>query len=119
MCNDRTIPVHRNIIYAKSKVFAKMLLEGQLNEAVVTDFDGDVILEMVRFMYTEKVVSWKEMAPKLIYTAKKYEIKGLEKICIKALDFYLCVDNVLDYLPVAHQLEVEGLFDSCIELIKM
>lgn len=82
------------------------------------DVDGNVVFELMRFLYTGKVENIDEIAKDLMTIAEKYELPDLIKKCAVSLSMNLNVENVIEILFLAHQLEEKVLLHNCIKFMK-
>jgi hypothetical protein len=100
-------------------MFESEMEEARTSQAKIKDIDGEVMLEMVRFMYTGKVENIKDHAKDLLYAAEKYELKDLKKECLESLNLNLELDNVPQTLVLADRYNAKILINNCIGLLKM
>lgn len=121
VCDDREIPVHRLMLAAYSPVFMRMLetqmIETATKEVKIADIRGKVMFEFVRFIYSDKIEDFEDVAVELLDAAEKYEIKELKVKCIRYLNENLSTDTVFDTLMLADQYDAEGLLGDCIKFI--
>lgn len=123
ICNDREIPSHQTVLYISSPVFAAMfeaeMAEVYTNQLNITDIDGKVVTEMLRFMYHGKVENIHELAKDLLYAAEKYELNELKKKCIDSLSLHVNMKNVFNLLTLADRFKSDILLRNCIGFIKL
>lgn len=123
ICNDREIPAHRNVLKLMSPVFEAMLNSGmeesQKGEVTIDDIEGNVVFEMVRFMYTGEVENVKDYVKDLLDAAEKYGIEKLKEKCLESLSLYLNMKNVAETLTLADRYNADILIQNCVGLIKM
>lgn len=85
----RKLKAHKAILGARSPVFEAMfkydMKENLLNDVNITDVEYEVLKEMLRFMYTEKIQNLKEVQLGLLIAADKYQLDELKTICEKSL----------------------------------
>lgn len=121
--DGQRIPVHRNILSARSVVFDAMLQtkmkENEDNTALIKDIEGKTLIEFLRFLYSGKVQDLKEIAGDLLYAANKYELPDLKPLCVKFLCYDLEESNVLDTTLIANLHSEESLKRVCFAFIKM
>ncbi|CAF1549568.1 unnamed protein product, partial [Rotaria magnacalcarata] len=59
VCGHKEFPVHKAILSARSKVFQAMfehkMLENERARVEIEDIDGDIIFEILRFIYADNV----------------------------------------------------------------
>jgi len=123
VCSDGIeISAHRLILAAFSPVMKRMLeidmIEANSGIANLTDIDGETMIEILRFMYTQDVENIKNLAPKLLYGAKKYELEKLEELCVLSMMKNLSKENAIEYFLLADQYDLPGLLEHAAKLIK-
>ncbi|KAL7732626.1 hypothetical protein ACLKA6_013556 [Drosophila palustris] len=96
--NGQKIPVHKNILSARSKVFAAMfkhrMQENAENCVEIKDFSFDVVSELIRFVYTGEAPNLNlEMSAELLAAADKYGLDRLKSMCAKLMSDNLSVEN--------------------------
>lgn len=118
----REILAHKNILAARSPAFSAMfehdMMEKKLNEVQISDVDYDVLKEMLRFIYADRVENVENLAGELIVAADKYRIDGLKEVCEEVLGDNISVDNVVQILVVADRHSIENLKNRAINFIK-
>lgn len=123
LCKDRSIPAHRIVLHLKSPVFAAMLdvpmKESASKQVQVEDISGDIMLELLRFIYTGKSKVGDGNVFDLLYVAEKYEVLDLKEKCLVFLNKKLSLDNVLELLVAADQFDDGVLLQNCIGFIKL
>ncbi|XP_071035026.1 speckle-type POZ protein homolog [Parasteatoda tepidariorum] len=110
-CDSSEIPAHKNIMSARSPIFAAMfkssMAEGEGNELLLTDVKLPVLQKTLKFLYSSQVTDLDyEMACDLLFVGDKYGIFGLVRICVEYLKSNLTTDNALAILAAA------DLYDS-------
>lgn len=118
---DDKIKANRFIL-SRSPVFDAMLNEHDTKEAQdgeisITDFDHDVVLEMVRYMYCDEIPKLKEMALDLLVASDKYDLPGLGKECENYLMVNVNTGNFSDILVTADKLNYGDLKNAAINFI--
>ena len=106
MVNGKHFHAHKNMLAARSSVFAAMFkdeMAEKINNTVeITDIDQEVFEEVLRYIYTEETSSLThEKAMKLLVAADKYELNRLKIICEVFMGNNLTKDNVTDILMLA------------------
>jgi speckle-type POZ protein len=98
--------VHKLILCARSPVFFAMFendfTEKKTNTFEVEDIAPEVFLEVLRFIYTDKVEKLDEMAPQLLAAADKYMLDLLKTKCEIALARNVTLENCGQLLILAH-----------------
>uniref|UniRef100_A0A0N8E6F6 Ring canal kelch protein n=1 Tax=Daphnia magna TaxID=35525 RepID=A0A0N8E6F6_9CRUS len=105
----RIFPAHKNIIAARSKVFAAMFnhetAENLSNQVDIQDIDPDVFQEVLRYLYTGRMSREKldEMAVGVLAVADKYLLDELKAECENHLMKRMSADNCAELLAFAAQ----------------
>lgn len=101
----RTFKAHRIILAARSPVFRAMfshnMQESRNNEVVIKDVEPDVMEELLRYIYTNKVNGINRIAKPLLAAADKYALDSLKTVCESALISEMTVDDVADTLVLS------------------
>ena len=109
----REFKVHRVVLAAQSPVFRRMIespmAEGSSCRAEISDFTGDVVEEMVHFMYTGEAPNLQSMPQDLLTIADKYELNRLKNMCEKVLSSCLKVKNASATFVLAGQCNADKL----------
>lgn len=105
VCRNREFKMHKAILASRSAVFAAMfehqMLEGKINRVMIEDVDPDVMAEILRFIYTDKINGIDKMADLLLAAADKYALERLKALCEESLSNSLDSENVADTLVLA------------------
>ncbi|KAL7741458.1 hypothetical protein ACLKA6_000781 [Drosophila palustris] len=124
--DDHKIPAHKTILSARSKVFAAMfrhsMKENAENCVDIYDFSSDVIIELLRFMYTGKapkiIMYNSKMTFDLLTAADKYQLDRLKAMCARSLSINLSIDTAPIVLKAADLYNMEDLKSKAIRFIK-
>lgn len=123
ICHGRKFAAHRVVLGEISPVFLRMLQtemkESKTCEVVINDIDEDIMVEMIRFIYTGMANLNGIIAEKLLQVADKYGIEKMKLKCIEFLNWDLSVENAIETLVLAEQYEAEDLFNNCIQFIRV
>lgn len=116
------IPAYKNILSARSDVFAKMfksdMKEKRTGQIEIVDIEPATFKLLLDFISCLKIDSNDlEELLELIVAADKYSIKNLVDICSYRLSCNLSVDNVVDVLIIADFVRAESLKRKCITMI--
>uniref|UniRef100_A0A1A9UH61 BTB domain-containing protein n=1 Tax=Glossina austeni TaxID=7395 RepID=A0A1A9UH61_GLOAU len=118
---DHSFRVHKAVLAARSDVFAAMfeheMVECKLNRVAINDIDPEVILEMLRFIYTGEAPNLDKMADDLLAAADKYALNDLKLMCAKALCTKLSVESAAEILMLADLHSVDQLKAQSIHFI--
>ncbi|XP_059089715.1 speckle-type POZ protein-like [Tigriopus californicus] len=121
VCEEREFPCHKYMLARKSDVFDAMFShefkESLSNRVLITDLSSEAVLEMLRFMYTNRVVHLERINRKLFAAADKYNIGELKDTCEKSLCSNMSIDNVCSLLLFARDRMAEQLKKKAIEFI--
>lgn len=103
ICSDGVrINAHKFILAVQSSVMLKMfttsLSDVNKNEVVLNDIDSETMLEMLRYMYCNKIENFEALATKLLYCAEKYDLEELKTLCFFEMIDNLSLNNVIPYL---------------------
>lgn len=116
------ILAHKNILAARSPTFSAMfehdMVEKKLNVVQIPDVDHDVLKEMLRFLYANRVENVEALAGELIVAADKYRIDGLKEMCEEVLGDNITVENAVQILVIADRHCIERLKNRAINFIK-
>lgn len=111
--HNKELRAHKNILSARSRVFAAMFKHGmkESNENLVCifDVDYDVMREVLRYIYAEKVNGIKPIAAELLIAADKYKLEGLKAMCENSLLVNLTLENVGKMLNLADRYRADAL----------
>ena len=110
---EREFKVHRVILAAQSPVFRRMI-ESPMTESSscrveLSDCTGEVVEEMVHFMYTGEAPNVQSMPQALLTIADKYELDRLKSMCEKVLASCLEVENASTTFALAVQYNADDL----------
>ena len=115
------IPAHKFVLAISSPVFYAMFY-GQMAETAdsieLPDCDYESLLELFRFMYTDKANLSGSNVMQVLYLAKKYMVPSLADKCTVYLRDNLKASNVFCILPHAQKFEDKDLEDRCWEVIE-
>ena len=119
--SKKVIPAHKFVLAISSPVFFAMFY-GQMAETKdsieLPDCEYESLLELFRFLYTDKVNLSGSNVMQVLYLANKYMVPSLSKKCAEYLRDNLKVSNVFLILPHAQKYEDKDLEDRCWEVIK-
>lgn len=113
---------HKCILSARSPIFSAMfeheMVEKKLAAVEIVDVEHDVLRELLRYLYAEKVENVKMIADKLLSAADKYGIEGLKEMCEKVLCDNISVDNVCDILVLSDRHNIRHLKARALNFVK-
>ena len=119
--SKKVIPAHKFVLAISSPVFFAMFY-GQMAETKdpieLPDCEYESLLELFRFLYTDKVNLSGNNVMQVLYLANKYMVPSLAKKCTEYLRDNLNASNVFFILPYAQKFENKDLEDRCWEVIE-
>jgi BTB/POZ domain len=118
-----TIGAHFNILASASPVLAAMFEPGKFKEgssktAHINDTEPEVFRQMLRYLYTGKVLRMNELAVPLLQAADYYLIDSLKKKCENYLGSELTLGNLFQSLRVAEKCSASELLESSFEYLR-
>jgi speckle-type POZ protein len=105
----RQFKAHKNILAARSNIFAAMfdhpIKENLTNQIEVEDVEPDVFQEMLRFIYTGKVSesTMQKMPFEVFAVADKYLLNQLKMECEPHIIHRMTAENCLELLLNTHE----------------
>ncbi|UYV69896.1 SPOPL [Cordylochernes scorpioides] len=100
-----TVHAHKNILAARSPVFAAMfeheMKENRESLVEIEDMEPVVLRGMIRFIYTGQSPNLKTIADRLLPAADKYGLERLKAICEVSLASNLSLKNAAKLLVLA------------------
>lgn len=121
---DKTFHAHKAVLSVRSSVFAAMFNHGMKEQKEsridITDFDAEVIEQLLFFIYsgTVDLDQIERLASKLFAVADKYEIEGLKIICEQALIVNLKIDNIAEILQLVDKHGSETLCEAAFKFLR-
>lgn len=121
---DETIKIyaHKFILSVRSSVFSTMfygaITEFTSNDSVVKieDVSSTSFLEMLKFIYTDRVNITEDNLAEIMYVAHKYSIKHLERICCDYMRKALNKENCFNYLEEFYIYD-DDFTEQCLKMI--
>ena len=114
------IPAHKFVLAISSPVFFAMFY-GQMAETTdsieLPDCEYESLLEMFRFLYSEKVELSGSNVMQVLYLANKYMVPSLAGKCTEYLGDNLKASNVFRILLYTQKFEDKDLEERCWEVI--
>ena len=115
------ISAHRNILAARSPVFADLLWhknqENNIQTVKIHDVQPKVFNKLLQFIYTGQC-EVAHSAKDLFIAANKYDIQELKEICEEALKKKLAVNNAIHLLNLSNDFQGKTLKESALVFIK-
>ena len=119
--SKKVIPAHKFVLAVSSPVFFAMFY-GQMAETKdsieLPDCAYESLLELFRFLYSDKVNLSGSNVMQVLYLANKYMVPSLHQKCTEYLRDNLKASNVFSILPHAQKFEDKDLEDRCWKVIE-
>ncbi|XP_014229999.2 speckle-type POZ protein-like A [Trichogramma pretiosum] len=127
--DDNSIPAHKIILATASPVFRTMFTSEMLqskkhnsarkqNTIEMTDTPYNILIEMLRYIYTGNIVSTKtDVVLEILGVANKYEINNLKVKCGNILSAALSTENAIKILIAAHKCNVKHLENEVLKFV--
>ncbi|KAJ8683277.1 hypothetical protein QAD02_019069 [Eretmocerus hayati] len=113
VASGKTIYAHKVVLISGNEVFASILnhdcQESRENIIKIEDIEYNVMLELMRFIYTGQVRNIEKVVKKLLIAADKYGIEALKSKCEKFLCRAICTHDVLDSMILANCYRLNNL----------
>jgi len=117
----KKIYAHKFLLKFRSSHFESMLNSGMkestASEITIPDFTYDVILDVMRFIYTGDLTISVERAAEILEVSNYYKLERLKCMCEEVLRTIIDVENVSSLLQVADRFESSQLRSVCYEFI--
>ena len=127
LAEDREFKAHRNILSARSPVFAGMfgndMQESATGRVDIPDIKAEVLQELLTYIYTDDCPALVaqgnvvDKARELLYAADKYQLTRLKALCEKELTKTIGVASVAETLLYANMHNAHQLEQTCIRFI--
>ena len=118
---SKTIPAHKFMLAISSPVFFAMFYgkAAEIKDSVeISDCEYESLLELFRFIYSDKANLNADNVMQLLYLSKKYMLPTLAEKCSAFLKENLNALNVFHILPDAQKYEEKDLINHCWKLIE-
>ncbi|XP_015920610.1 uncharacterized protein [Parasteatoda tepidariorum] len=121
--DGETLEAHKNILVARSPVFAVMfdhqdMLESRSGIVDIVDIDAHIMKSFLEFLYIDSVDEMDyEISTKLLMAAEKYQVLSLKEKCAMFLKNDMSEENVCEILSLADAVNHEFLKLASIEYI--
>ena len=118
---SKTIPAHKFVLAISSPVFFAMFFGkvAEIKDPVeISDCEYESLLELFRFIYSDKAKLNAHNVMQLLYLSKKYMLPTLAEKCSAFLKENLNALNVFHILPDAQKYEEKDLMNHCWKLIE-
>ena len=118
---SKTIPAHKFMLAISSPVFFAMFYgkAAEMKDSVeISDCEYESLLELFRFIYSDKANLNADNVTQLLYLSKKYLLPTLAEKCSAFLKENLNALNVFHILPDAQKYEEKDLMNHCRKMIE-
>ena len=118
---SKTISAHKFMLAISSPVFFAMFFGkvAEIKDPVeISDCEYESLLELFRFIYSDKANLNADNVMQLLYLSKKYMLPTLAEKCSAFLKENLNALNVFHILPDAQKYEEKDLMNHCWKLIE-
>ena len=118
---SKTIPAHKFMLAISSPVFFAMFYgkAAEMKDSVeISDCEYESLLELFRFVYSDKANLNADNVMQLLYLSKKYMLPTLAEKCSAFLKENLNALNVFHILPDVQKYEEKDLLNHCWKLIE-
>jgi len=119
-CEGQQFTCHKNILAARSPVFAAMfqhdMAEQRKNEVTITDLSHQVVKLMLEYMYCGKFQDNTD-TPSLLAAADKYDLRELKSACEASLARSISLASCLELVVLADTHSAAGLKNSSLNFI--
>ena len=116
-----TIPAHKFMLAIRSPVFFAMFYgkAAEMKDSVeISDCEYESLLELFRFIYSDKANLNADNVMQLLYLSKKYMLPTLAEKCSAFLKENLNALNVFHILSDAQKYEEKDLMNHCWKMIE-
>ncbi|XP_049945415.1 inversin-like [Schistocerca serialis cubense] len=122
LAGDTRLAAHREVLAARSPVFAAMLQhdtpEASSGEISITDVEGPVLSLLLAYMYTLQAPQVPSMAAQLLAAADRYGLLALKGECEKQLVAQLAVETAAATAVLAVRHSCRNLTSAAVAFIK-
>ncbi|XP_023314893.1 protein roadkill-like [Trichogramma pretiosum] len=120
--DKKTIRAHKFVLAMISPVFRAMfthdMLETKNNTIKIIDTSHNILVEMLRFMYTGEIeINETDMILQLLAVADKYQIDNLKIKCGKLLYAELSTENAIEFLTSANKYNAMHLENKVLKFV--
>ncbi|UYV73264.1 SPOPL [Cordylochernes scorpioides] len=120
--NNQEIHAHKAILSARSSVFAAMfrndMKENKENTVDLSHIKYDLLIEVVKYIYTGISTNLPQMAEQILPLAAMYELERLKHLCEKELSDRVTIDTATKLLILADNHSAQQLKEYIINYIK-
>ncbi|XP_033221076.1 speckle-type POZ protein-like [Belonocnema kinseyi] len=122
MSKGKKFPAHRAILAARSQVFSAMLHTDMLEETTdsvnIGYAEPEIVLELLRFIYTDNVMNIEKFTLKHLELAERFDLNRLKIICVHELVESISVSSSLEILIIADRHKISALDELMLNFIR-
>ncbi|XP_049843745.1 ankyrin-1-like [Schistocerca gregaria] len=122
VAGETRLVAHRAVLASRSPVFQAMFqhdtLEASSGEVSITDVEGEVMRELLDYMYTLQTPQLSATAPQMLAAADKYGLSALKAVCEQQVSAQLTIDNAAAAAVLAVRHSCPDLTAAAIAFIK-
>lgn len=105
---NKEFHAHYTLLVSRSKIFAEMLRENH-KKLDLTEVPEDVVREILRYIYTDRVENLDNLASTLIAAADRFKMSGLQTLCERSLMETITPESVASLLLLADRFNCDAL----------
>ncbi|KAJ8675264.1 hypothetical protein QAD02_011050 [Eretmocerus hayati] len=113
---------HRVLLSNHSGVLSKIISKTENEKrglVSIDDLDDKVFLEILRFIYFNKMNGIEKSASEFFAAAKKYDMEKMKKMCVVTMSKNLSSENAIEYLGLADLFELEDFKKQILEFMAL
>lgn len=119
---DKEFNVHKNILAARSSVFAKKFKKGKQvknsdNDCMIIKMESQVVEEMLRYMYTGSTGKLCEYTMNLYEIGKEYDLPDLQNECVSYMNEHILDFKIIDLVIFARKHDIQKLIINITQFI--
>jgi len=118
-CGDQVFYCHKFMLSARSPVFQAMfqsgLAENRAGSVEIGDINPNVMIEMLRYIYSGCTLAVEIFGRELLACADKYQLDKLKNCCEEYLSGTLNVENCIDLLLLGDLNQAKSLKKAALE----
>ena len=95
------------------------MLESESNRVTIEDLDAATFKQLLRYVYCGQLPEDLDKSPeKFLPPVDKYDIQELKTACLATMIKNIRVENVVEYLVMAHLFQCSDLKTECLQHLK-
>ena len=93
--------------------------ESLSNHVTIEDLDAASFKQLLRYVYSGRLPDDLERSPEIFLpAAEKYDMQELKTACLAAMIKNVRVENVVEYVVMAHLFQCPDLKSECLQRLK-